>query len=167
MVESFVIHCVNGFTLTPGEQPVGVSLMDLMKPEYRRSHYSWESNGAVYTRTRDSIETCAVVVAPNKKYLVVTQSTSKYGANNLLVLNEDGSEKLRLINPYLSSSEYQEGDQCEFVDAQCMGDKLLVKIAVTRFVPSRNRNAEPVYGTFYDCDTWQGSPLVFIDSRNL
>lgn len=167
MIESFVIVSKNGFKRPPGVFPPDIPKMDFFKPEYQRTHYSWEANGLTHTRAVDATETCEIELTPNKKYLVVTQASSKYGSDNLLVLNSDGTENRRLINPYRSSPEYQDGDQYEFLDVRIMGDKVLAKIAATRYVPSRSRNAEPVYGTFYDCDTWESTPLEFIDSRNL
>ena len=101
------------------------------------------------------------------KYLVVNQSPSKYGSDNLLVLNPDGTENRRLINPYWTSPEYQEGDEFEFMGVQNIRGKLLAKISVTRDLPNKSYKAEAVYGTFYDYDTWESSPLEFIDSRNL
>ncbi|MET3120395.1 hypothetical protein AAKU64_004647 [Undibacterium sp. GrIS 1.8] len=167
MIEFFVVVSKNGFKLTPGEDPVGISDMDLFKPEYLPNHYLWEVNGVTYTRQCDPIETRSIKVTPDMKYLVVEQSPSKYGSDNLLVLNPDGTENRRLINPYRFSSEYQDGDEFEFRDIQNMRDKLLARISVSRDLPNKSYKAEPVYGTFYDCDTWDSTPLEFIDSRNL
>ncbi|MET3140309.1 hypothetical protein AAKU61_004698 [Undibacterium sp. GrIS 1.2] len=167
MIESFVIVSKNGFKRPPGIFPPDIPKMDFFKPEYQRIHYSWEANGITYTRLCDATETCAMELALNKKYLVVLQNPDKYGSDNLLVLNPDGTENRRLINPYRFSSEYQDGDEFEFRDIQNMRDKLLARISVSRDLPNKSYKAEPVYGTFYDCDTWDSTPLEFIDSRNL
>jgi hypothetical protein len=167
MIEFFVIVSENGFKLTPGEDPVGISDMDLFKPEYLPNHYSWEANGIAYTRQCDAIETCSMFVTPNMKYLVVKQSSSKYGPDNFLVLNQDGTEYRRIINPYRVSSEYRDGDEFEFSKLQNLKGKLFAQISVSQNLPNKSYKAEPVYGTFYDCDTWESTPLEFIDSRNL
>jgi hypothetical protein len=167
MIESFVICSANGYMRPPSVFPPEVPIMDFLKPEYQPTHYAWVADGVAYTRKCDAIETCSIEVAPNMKYLIVTQNSSKYGANNLLVLNQDGTDERRLVNPYLSSSEYKPGDKCEFLGVQNVGNKVLAKIAVTRTLPDSSYKSEPTYVTFYDCDTWESSPLEFIDSRNL
>jgi hypothetical protein len=168
MINCFSLICKNGFQLTPGEEPVGISYVELLKPEYERVHYSWKANGVSYTRDCDPIETQSLSVAPNFKYLIVKQNASKYGSDNLLVLNSDGTEYRRLPNPYRISLQYQDGDVFEFWSAQSTKEgKILVKIAVSRNLPDKPYKAEPVYGTFYDCDTWEYTPLEFIDSRNV
>jgi len=115
----------------------------------------------------DAVDTCSVCVTPNKKFLIVTQNSNKYGSDNLLILGPDGTEIRRLKNPYPSSAEFQFGDKYEFEGVKIFGDRVLAKIAVTRDLPGRSYKAEPTYGTFYDCNTWESSPLEFIDSRNL
>lgn len=141
--------------------------MDLLKPEYVPTHYSWMSDGVTYTRKIDGIDTCSIDLAPNKKYLMVMQDSNKYGSDNLLILRPDGTEERRLKNPYPSSPEFEPGDTYEFLGVQIWGEKVLAKIAVTRELPGNPRKAEPTYVTFYDCDTWDASPIEFIDSRNL
>ncbi len=168
MIENFVIVSANGFRITPGEDPPdGISDMDLFKPEYAPTHYSWTVNGVTYRRKCDLIETCNIEVTPNNKYLVVDQNFSKYGSDNLLVLNEDGSENRRLINPYSLSPEYQNGDEYHFRDIQIIKGRLQARISVTRWLPNKGFNAEPTYSTFYDCDTWESTPLEFVHSKAL
>ena len=167
MIESFFEYCANGFKIVPGVVPKDIPLMDLFKPEYLPTHYSWMSDGVTYTRKIDGVDTCFIVLAPNRKYLIVMQDANKYGPDNLLILRPDGTEDRRLKNPYLSSPEFKSGDTYEFLGVRSWGEKVLVKIAVTRERPGKSHNAEPTYVAFYDCDTWEASPLEFIDSRNL
>jgi hypothetical protein len=167
MITSFVIISKNGYRRTPGTFPSDIPKIDFFKPEYQRSHYLWEFNNVIYSRKCDPVETRSIELSPNSKYLIVTQSPEKYGPDNLLILYPDGTENRRLINPYRFYSEYQEGDEFEFLSPQAAGDKLMVKISVCRTLPGKPYKQEPTYGTFYDCDTWEHTPLEFIDSRNL
>lgn len=167
MINNFLVVSKNGFKMTPGEDPIGVSDMDLFLPEYQPDYYSWEHKGQLFTRKCDPMETQNLTVPPKQQNLIVTQSPKKYGPDNLLILNPDGTESHRLVNPYRFYSEYQEGDEFEFLSPQAAGDKLMVKISVCRTLPGKPYKQEPTYGTFYDCDTWDHTPLEFIDSRNL
>jgi len=167
MINNFLIVCKNGFKMTPGEDPIGVSDMDLFLPEYQPDYYSWITAGITIKRKKDLIETRSIELTPNLQHLVVTQSPEKYGADNLLILNSDGTENHRLINPYRFHAEYKEGDEFEFLSPQVAGDKLMVKISVCRKLTGKPYDFEPTYGTFYNCDTWEHTPLEFIDSRNL
>lgn len=133
--------------------------MDLLKPEYKRTHYSWMSDGVLYSRKIDGVDTRSMIITPNKKYLMVMQSSAKYGPDNLLILQPDGTEYRRLKNPYSSSPKFQPDDKYEFNDVSDWSDKVLAKVAVTRDLPGRPYKAEPTYVTFYDCDTWESSPL--------
>lgn len=167
MINNFLVVCKNGFKMVPGEDPIGVSDMDLFLPEYQTDYYSWAVAGVTFTRKKDSTETRSITVLPNSKYLIVDQNPKKYGPDNLLILNPDGTESHRLVNPYRFYSECQEGDEFEFLSPQVTGEKLMVKISVCRTLPGKPYKQEPTYGTFYNCDTWEHTPLEFIDSRNL
>ena len=137
------------------------------KPEHQPDYDSWEHKGKLFTRKCDPLETQHLTVLPNLQNLIITQSPKKYGPDNLLILNPDGTESHRLINPYRFCSEYQEGDEFEFLSPQVAGDKLIVKISISRKLTGKPYDFEPTYGTFYNCDTWGHTPLEFIDSRNL
>lgn len=167
MITNFKIVSKNGFQRVVGQKLEGVTQMDLFKPEYQPDHYSWEYKSELFKRKCDPIETQTLIVAPTSSNLIVKQNPEKYGPDNLLILNPDGTESHRLINPYRFYSEYQEGDEFEFLSPQAAGDKLMVKISVCRNLPGKSYKEEPTYGTFYDCGTWDYAPLEFIDSRNL
>lgn len=167
IIKSFKIVSKNGYQRSPGKYPADIPKMDFFKPEYQRTHYSWQFSGDTYVRLCDATEAQSIELTPNLQHLVVTQSPKKYGADNILILNPDGTESHRLINPYRFHPEYQEGDKFEFLIPRVAGDKLLVKISVCRTLTGKPYNFEPTYGTFYNCDTWEHTPLEFIDSRNL
>jgi hypothetical protein len=167
MITSFLIVAKNGYCHPPGEFPPEIPIMDFFTPEYQPDYYSWEHKGKLFTRKCDPPETQNLTVLPNLQNLIITQSPEKYDPDNLLILNPDGTENHRLINPYRFYSEYQEGDEFEFLSPQAADDKLMVKISVCRTLTGKPYNFEPTYGTFYNCDTWDHTPLEFIDSRNL
>lgn len=167
MIINFKIVSKNCFQREPGKNLTGISQMDLFKPEYQPDYYSWEHKEKLFKRKCDLIETQNLIVSPNKLNLIVKQNPEKYGADNLLILNSDGTESHRLINPYRFYSEFQAEDEFEFLSPQIAGDKLMVKISVCRSRIGKPFKEDPTYGTFYDCDTWEHTPLEFIDSRNL
>ena len=169
MIEEFVECCANGFKMEPGVFPPNIPKMEFFKPEYKTTHYSWVFNGVIYTRKTDKIETQLMNLTPNRKHLLVDQSADKYGSDNVLVLNPDGSEFMRLKNPYPESPEYKEGDYCKFAQIQIRGwnGKVRALIYVCRNLPGKSYKAEPHYSTFYDCETWEHTPLEFVTSKAL
>jgi hypothetical protein len=167
MIKNFFEHCANGYKMKDGLFPSDIPLMEFTKPGYRITHYSWTSDGVEYTRIKDAIETQTLKLAPNKKYFIVDQDAKKYGHDNLLVLNPDGTEHMRLKNPFPDSEFFRPDAKFEFQETRIFPDKVLAIIAASWFVPKVGRDAEPVYGTFYDCDTWEHSPLKFINSKDL
>ena len=169
MIEDFFENCANGFKMPPGVYPPDIPRMEFFKPEYTPTHYSWVFNGVTYTRQKDKYDIQTMYLAPDRKHLLVFQSSDKYGPDNVLILNPDGSEFMRLKNPYPGSSEYQEGDYCHFSDVdvnKVWGGKVRALIYVARKRPGK-RDAEPHYDTFYDCETWEHTPLEFVTSKAL
>lgn len=170
MIEDFFQCCANGYKISPEGLPTDIPLLDLLKPEYKRTHYSWMVEGVPYSREIDGIDTLSMDVAPDQKHLLVMQSPEKYAPNNVLILNSDGSEFMRLENPYPHSPEYQEGDYYEFDDVDtrtAWGGKVRALIYVSRTLPGKSYEAEPHYDTFYDCETWEHTPLEFVTSKAL
>jgi hypothetical protein len=167
MIESFLICSANGFKRTPGVFPDGVSKMELFKPEYTPTQYEWISNGVTHTRKLDSTETRSMLMTPNRRYFVVEQSPDKYGSDNLLILREDGTEERRLKNPYSASPEFNPEATYEFREARVFGERILALISASWKLQHRPGYAEPVYATLYDCDTWESTPLEFVNSKDL
>ena len=169
MIEDFFECCANGYKIPYDGLPTDIPLMDLLKPEYKRTHYSWTFDGVTYTRQIDRVKTYSMELSPDRKHLLVKQSPKKYAPNNILILNPDGSEFKRLENPYPASPEYKEGDYYEFDRIQIQGwnGKVRALIYVCRDLPGKSYKAEPHYDTFYDCETWEHTPLEFVTSKAL
>lgn len=158
-IKNFKLVSKNGFQRVIGQKLVGVTQMDLFRPEYQSDHYSWRYKNQLFKRMCDSIETQLLIISPDFSNLIVKQNPEKYGPDNLLILNPDGTESHRLVNPYRFYSEYQEGDEFEFLSSQVAGEKLMVKVSVCRTLLGKPYRQEPTYGTFYNCDTWEHTPL--------
>jgi len=170
MIEEFFENCANGFKMEPGVFPPDIPKMEFFKPEYTVTHYSWVFNGVAYTRKKDKNDTRWIAQSPNRKHLLVMQSPKQHGPDNVLILNPNGSEFMRLKNPYPDSSKYQEGDYYEFDDIDtrnAWNGKVRTLIYVCRDLPGKSYKAEPHYSTFYDCETWEHTPLEFVTSKAL
>ncbi len=167
MIESFFEICANGVRMQDGQLPKDIPLMEFSKPEYRVTHYGWVVDGIDYMRAKDPVETQSMCVTPNKKYFVVKQSAEQFGSDNVLILRPDGSVEQRLNNPYPLSAEYRADATYWFEDVRIIQSKLLLLVGAKWQLPEKPFPVEPVFGTYYDCDTWENTPLEHIDSRNL
>jgi hypothetical protein len=167
MIESFFEICANGIRMEDGLLPQDIPLMEWSKPEYKVTHYAWIADGVEYTRAKDNIETQSMCVAPNKKHFVVKQSAGQFGPDNILILRQDGSMEQRLNNPYRSSAEFRPEAKYWFEDVRIIQDKLWILIGAEWQLPDKSFPVEPHFGTYYDCNNWEYTPLEHIDSRNL
>lgn len=62
--------------------------------------YSWLHDGNRVDLSRNQDSVVSATPLPDGSGILVEQGHAKFGPNNMLVLNPDGSEKIRLVNPY-------------------------------------------------------------------
>jgi hypothetical protein len=171
MITNFLEHLGNGITLKTGEYVFDLfpdlQSSERSSPAYQVASYSWIYDGRTYTCAKDRVEAQSLQVTPNKKYLIVEQNPEKYGTESILILNPDGTERLRLKNPYPASEFFRPDAKYAFREVRIFGDRVEVRIDASWFLPKYGSDANPTYASNYDCDTWQGTPLRQMHSKEL
>lgn len=138
---------------------------DLSAPDYLVIGYCWihEGNRVDLMRNQDSV--LSATPLPDGSGILVEQSYSKFGPDNMLVLNPHGSEQIRLINPYPGSPDFKPGDQARFSFPRAFEDRVVIGIEVSRPLPGKPYQWTPHYECAFDTSSWKLIDMKWVDSR--
>lgn len=138
---------------------------DLASPSFLVVGYSWTYNGKHIDLQRTQDDVISATPLKNGLGVVVEQASTKFGPDNVVVLNPDGTQLRRITNPYPTSIDFKPGDQCRFVFPRCRDGELVLGIEVSRHLPGQPHQWTPQYECRFDTDSWALLELKWVDSR--
>lgn len=138
---------------------------DLSAPNYLVIGYSWLHEGRRVDLSCNQDSVISATPLPDGSCILIEQDHAKFGPNNMLVLNPDGTEKMRLINPYPSSADFKLGDQSRFSFPRARQDQVVIGIEVSRPLPGQPYQWTPHYECTFETASWRLIGMKWVDSR--
>ncbi|WP_306536179.1 hypothetical protein [Geobacter sp.] len=94
-------------------------------------------------------------ILPDRTGVVLLQPSHKFGHNNAVIVNADGTTRFTLINPYRKNPYYYDGDEYEFLCTKIEGNRFGMIVGVGR--KDKDTGGYLTTEWFYELDANTGS----------
>lgn len=156
VITDFVLVRKSGHKTTLGQRIPGVGLLDQINhPDYEVIGYEWKGGDVLHYLALDNCDVKSVRPLENGSALVVLQDEKIHGSNNVIILDSNKSEIMRIQNPYASYKEKKDDDKYWFFEMKVSHEEVELFVQVERNILGKySSKFEPWFSAKYNVSDW-------------